>query len=284
LCRCVVTEERTVQRSVIDIVTPRIQPGHGRDHRVRLVLEPGHWEAYDPFLMMAEDWFTPGTFGDHPHRGIETVTLVLEGELLHRDNHGGEGILKPGDAQWMTAGRGIIHLEEPHTPLVHSLQLWVNLPARLKLTAPRYQDLRAADLPVRREPGAELRVYSGASNGVAAATRNHLPITMVDFKLEPGAAVTQAVPAHHNAFIYVLEGAGRFGAERKSAQAGQVLWLSREEREGTSEIAVQADSALHAVLWAGPPVQEPVVSYGPFVMNTEEEIRQAYADYQAGKF
>jgi len=273
-----------MQRSVVSVSTPRIQNGHGQDHRVRLVLEPGHWEAYDPFLMMAEDWFTPGTFGDHPHRGIETVTLVLEGELLHRDNHGGEGILKPGDAQWMTAGKGIIHMEEPHTPLVHSLQLWVNLPASNKMAEPRYQDLRYADLPVRKSPGAEVRVYSGTSGDVTAPTRNHLPITMVEVKLEPGATVTQELPASHNAFCYVLSGAGRFGAGDTAAEAGQVLWLSREEREGSSEITVTADSALHAVLWAGPPVGEPVVSYGPFVMNTVEEIRQAYADYQAGKF
>jgi hypothetical protein len=272
------------RRTVTRIDEPRIQAGPGREHRVRLVLEPGHWPEYDPFLMMAEDWFTPGTFGDHPHRGIETVTLVLEGELRHSDNHGGAGLLKPGDAQWMTAGRGFVHCEEPATPLVHSLQLWVNLPASLKLTAPRYQDLRAEALPVRREPGAALRVYSGASGGVTALTENHVPITMVDFQLEPGAAVSQDLPAHHNAFVYVLSGSGHFGAEHTPAREGQVVWFSRAGEDGPSEVRLQAESPLHAVLWAGPPVREPVVSYGPFVMNTEDEIRQAFADYQAGRF
>ncbi len=273
-----------LQRAVTRIDTPRIQAGHGEDHRVRLVLEPGHWAEYDPFLMMAEDWFTPGTFGEHPHRGIETVTLVLEGELRHADNHGGAGLLHPGDAQWMTAGRGIVHVEEPHTPLVHSLQLWVNLPATLKMTAPRYQDLRAAQLPVRREPGAVLRVYSGASGDATAPTRNHVPITMVSLELEPGSAVTQALPGHHNGFIYVLSGSGQFGAEDTPAQASQVVWLSGGAEDQPSEVRVRAESALRAVLWAGPPVREPVVSYGPFVMNTEDEIRQAFADYRAGKF
>jgi hypothetical protein len=273
-----------MERTVARIDTPPIQAGHGRDHRVRLVLEPGHWAEYDPFLMMAEDWFPPGTFGDHPHRGIETVTLVLEGELRHSDNHGGAGLLAPGDAQWMTAGRGIIHREEPATPLVHSLQLWVNLPASRKMTAPRYQDLRAADLPVRREPGARLRVYSGDSGGVSAKTENHVPITMVEFQVEPGAAVTHGLRAGDNAFLYVLSGTGRFGAEATPAQAGQVVWLSRDTADGPAEVRVQAETPLRAVLWSGPPVGEPVVSYGPFVMNTMDEIRQAFADYQAGRF
>jgi hypothetical protein len=273
-----------MERTVTRIDTPRIQDGHGQDHRVRLVLEPDHWAEYDPFLMMAEDWFTPGTFGDHPHRGIETVTFVLEGELRHSDNYGGAGLLKPGDAQWMTAGRGIVHCEEPHTPLVHSLQLWVNLPAARKMAAPRYQDLRAAELPVRQEPGAVLRVYSGRSGAVAANTENHVPVTMVEFQLEPGASVTQELAAGDNAFFYLLAGSGRFGAEATLAAAGQVVWLSRAEQDGASTVRVQAVEPLRAVLWAGPPVREPVVSYGPFVMNTVEEIRQAFADYQAGKF
>jgi redox-sensitive bicupin YhaK (pirin superfamily) len=114
--------------------------------------------------MMAEDWFQTGTFANHPHRGIETVTVVLEGHLAHRDNHGGEGLLGPGDVQWMTAGRGIIHAEDPvEGETVHSLQLWVNLPRALKMTEPRYQDLSKAQIPVRRENGAQVRVFSGAS-------------------------------------------------------------------------------------------------------------------------
>ncbi|HEX7929103.1 MAG TPA: pirin-like C-terminal cupin domain-containing protein, partial [bacterium] len=142
-----------------------------------------------------------------------------------------------------------------------------------------------SELPVRGEPGAELRVYSGTSGDITAPTRNHLPITMVEFKLEPGATVAQALPAHHNAFLYVLEGRGQFGADAKPAEAGQVVWVSRAAKEGPSELRVAAgDAPLRTMLWAGPPLGEPVVSYGPFVMNTMDEIRQAYLDYQAGKF
>lgn len=226
----------------------------------------------------------PGTFGDHPHRGIETVTFVLEGELQHADNKGGKGVLGPGDAQWMTAGQGIIHREEPHGPRVHTLQLWINLPATKKMTEPRYQDLRHADMPVREEPGARLRVFSGVSGGVAAKTKNHVPITMIDIRLEAGASVVQDIPARHQAFLYVIEGSGRFGRDATPAREAQVVWFSRVETDAPSEIALQAGEGLRAVFWAGPPIREPVAARGPFVMNTDAEIRQAFTDYREGRF
>ena len=271
-------------RTVSRVVDTFLRTGHSSAHKVRLVLEPGNWEAYDPFLLLAEDWFVPGTFGDHPHRGFETVTLVLEGELEHRDNKGGHGILRPGDAQWMTAGRGVIHAEEPHGPNVHTLQLWINLPASLKMTEPRYQDLRADELPLREEPGARLRVYAGSSGKVRASTKTHVPITMVDFRLDAGATVSQDLPSSYNAFVYVVSGKGRFGAAKTPVREGQVVWFSRGDGEPQSEIVVSADSDLHAVLWAGEPLREPVVAHGPFVMNTESQVRQAFIDFQAGRF
>ena len=145
-------------RSVRDVIVEEKSPGH----KVGLVIEPNNWEDVDPFLLMAEDHFVRGIFGMHPHRGIETVTYVIDGKLEHVDNNAGEGVLEPGDVQWMTAGKGIIHTEDPVAgQTVHSLQLWVNLPSDKKMTKPRYQNMRAQDIPVRHEEGATMRVFSG---------------------------------------------------------------------------------------------------------------------------
>ena len=251
----------------------------GRGHSVRTVLDPSQWEESDPFLLLNEDWFPPGTFGDHPHRGFETVTLVLDGTLGHRDNRGNSGTLGPGDAQWMTAGRGIIHSEEPNAGVVHSLQLWLNLPASSKMIEPRYQDLRGEDMPVRTESGATLRVYSGSSGDVKANTLNNVPVTMVEMRLDAGASVSQDLPSDYNAFVYIVEGVGRFGEAETVARAAQAVWLSAGD-----EITVAATEPLHAILYAGRPLREPVAAYGPFVMNTPEQIRQAFEDFRAGRF
>ena len=274
----------TVERSTTRVTEAPIRSGMNAEHRARHILEPGHWAEYDPFLLLAEDWFPPGTFGPHPHRGFETVTLVLEGQLKHQDNHGGTGVLGPGDAQWMTAGRGIIHIEDPVGAPVHSLQLWLNLPASQKLADPSYQDLRGAEMPVRQQPGAVLRIFSGSSGDVTAKTSNHVPVTMVEIRAEAGATVTQDLPAGDNAFIYVVNGTGRFGAGETPGRAGQAIWFGPTTGEHTSRVTVHADGPLHAVLWAGPPLREPVVARGPFVMNSEEQLVEAYADYRAGRF
>jgi redox-sensitive bicupin YhaK (pirin superfamily) len=260
-------------------------PGRGPHIRQGFVLEPGRWAEFDPFLMMAEDWFQSGTFDDHPHRGMETVTVVLDGHLQHSDNHGGKGLLGPGDVQWMTAGRGIIHAEDPAPgETVHSLQLWVNLPRAGKMAEPRYQDLSKAEIPVRREPGVQVRVFSGASAGVSATTLNHAPITAVELVVDADAVVSQDLPGTFNGFVYVLEGSGRFGVDDTPGQQGQVLWLGSGSGAAQTEISIRADQQLRAVLFAGEPIREQVVAHGPFVMNTEDEIRQAFADYRAGKF
>ncbi len=272
-------------RNTTRVVDTHIRGGMNPSHRVREVLAHGRFEEHDPFLMLAEDWFVRGTFGDHPHRGFETVTFILEGSVEHRDNHGGRGVLHPGDAQWMTAGRGVIHSEEAGPDGAHSLQLWINLPSKLKMIEPRYQDLRGANMPVRRENGAQLRVFSGSSGDVTASTLNHTPITMVEMRVDAGAPVTQDVPSSYNAFIYVISGEGRFGANETAARAGQVVWFSpiADDQTATS-IAIRAESDLHAILWGGRPLRERVVAQGPFVMNTYEEIHQAIVDFQTGRF
>jgi redox-sensitive bicupin YhaK (pirin superfamily) len=247
----------------------------------------GDFAATDPFLALMEDWFPRGVFGKHPHRGIETVTYVLEGRIDHYDNQGHEGTIGPGDVQWMTAGRGLIHNEIPAEGVtVHSLQLWVNLPAADKMTAPRYQDLASDAVPMRRHPGAEIRVFSGASGGVTAPTKNIVPVTMVEIRLDQDASVRQDLPADYNTVIAVLEGEGSVGPEAiRSVTAGDVVWLTRGDSGEASEVAIRAkDKPLRALLYAGRPLHEAVVARGPFVMNTEGEIEQAYADYRAGRF
>jgi len=211
---------------------------------------------------------------------------VLEGRVDHYDNQGHEGVIGPGDVQWMTAGRGLIHNEIPaEGVVVHSLQLWVNLPAADKMTAPRYQDLAGDAVPKRKEPGVEVRVFSGASGAVTAATKTFVPVTMVEFRLEPGASVRQDLPADFNAVLVVLEGEGAIGDDRATVTAGDVAWLTRGDSAEPSEVAIHAGSrSLRALLYAGRPLREPVVAGGPFVMNTKAEIDQAYADYRAGRF
>lgn len=185
----------------------------------------------------------------------------------------------------MTAGRGVTHKETSAAgDTVHSLQLWVNLPRSIKMTEPRYQNLRAKNMPVRQEEGAVIRVFSGSSAGVSASTLNHVPVTMVEIQVEPGFAVTQDLPGSYNGFIYVLEGSGTFGVDHTEGRKNQVLWLGPADGAKESEISIRADEKLRVLLYAGEPINEPVFAYGPFVMNTEEEIRQAFADYREGKF
>lgn len=276
--------EQVIQRDVSSVQTVQYRQ-NSPTHKAGLILEPGHWEAFDPFLLMAEDWFERGTFGQHPHRGIETVTYVIDGRLEHYDNHGGRSELLPGDVQWMTAGRGVIHSEEPaRGETVHTLQLWVNLPSQKKMAEPRYQNLRGADMPIRQEEGATIRIFSGSSKGITAETKNHVPVTMVELTLDAGAIVSLDLPGDYNGFIYVLNGRGFFGHSQKEAGQSQVVWLGLEAAGQDSELIVRATEPLKAILYAGKPLREPVVARGPFVMNTEEQIRQAYLDYQAGKF
>lgn len=277
-----------MKRTIRDIYTPRDYPGNEQVARKRMVLEPGDWWATDPFLFLAEDWFQkPGGFPDHPHRGIETVTLVLDGELRHADNRGNSGVLRRDDVQWMTAGSGIIHAELPHeNSQVHSLQLWVNLPAADKMIPAGYQDLRAEDSLIAHDEAGSIRVISGEVEGVSAPAHNRVPVLYLDARLELDARTMLPVPASYNGFVYVLDGRARFGPDHVEAAAGQVLWLDYPEdgATGTAALDVQTEGETRFLLIAGEPIREPVVAYGPFVMNTREEIVQAFADYRAGLF
>lgn len=279
-------QTRTIDKQW-SVSAQQVAPGH----KVGLVLEPGNPSAYDPFLLLAEDWFAPGTFDVHPHRGIETVTYVISGHLGHYDNRFGEGELSPGDVQWMTAGRGVIHKEDPlPREEVHSLQLWVNLPKKDKMTTPRYQNLRAKDMPTRTEPGAQIRVFSGQSGDTIAQTENYVPVTMLEMTLTAGTSIREHVPTDYAGFFYVLSGEGAFGQEKTVGRQGDVLWMDAKEGSSIEDSSISGDVDIQAVedllvlLYCGRPLHEPVVAYGPFVMNTREEIKQAFEDYQAGRF
>lgn len=255
-------------------------------HSAGLVLPSGDWKEFDPFLIMAEDKFQKDAFDTHPHRGMETVTYVIDGELEHSDNKGGSGTLKPGDAQWMTAGSGIMHLEAPpENVTVHTLQLWVNLPKANKMAPPRYQDILSSNIPVRKEEGVNYRVFSGNSGDVVSTTKNYAKVTYVEIIIDSEHTAKQDLPSDYNGFIYILEGSGVFGDNEVKAEKGEVLLLdSVKEKADTSEIIIKADEKLRVIFIAGKPLHEPVVARGPFVMNTEEEIKQAYTDFRSGKF
>jgi len=242
----------------------------------------------DPFLMLdefrsddAKDYIAG--FPDHPHRGFETVTYMLAGRMRHGDNQGNTGLLRAGSGQWMTAGRGIVHSEMPEQEngLMWGFQLWVNLPARLKMTAPRYQDIEPEAIPtVALGNGATVRVVAGRVGDTSGPVSGVVtePIYL-DFALSAGGEISQALPSSHNAFLYVYDGAARVGSSR--LERGTLGVLGPGERV---EVAAEADKPARFILVAGKPIGEPVVKYGPFVMNTESEIRQAITDFRAGRF
>ena len=253
----------------------------------RLIVPPGNWEAADPFLLMVEDFFhTPEGFPDHPHRGIETVTFVLGGELRHADNRGNSGVLGATDVQWMTAGGGIIHAELPHQEsTVHSLQLWLNMPSGRKLIEPFYQDLHGADAVLAGDDGISVRVLSGSVDGVEASTLNVVPVLYLEVCMEAGKVIKLPIPASYNGFVHVLEGSIQAGPERQSGSSGDVLWLDYPAHaSGDSSLTIASQTRTRLLVVTGEPIREPVVAYGPFVMNSAQEIRDAFTDYHAGRF
>jgi len=249
-------------------------------------------ELVDPFLLLDEmgpvDYRPGEAVGapDHPHRGFETVTYILEGEFEHADSAGHRGAIAPGDVQWMTAGRGVVHAEMPSERIreqggrVHGFQLWVNLPARDKLIAPRYQEVPAARIPEAASSDglARVRVIAGEALGARAAIDTRIPITYQDWRLSSGASLEQPIPDGQRAIVYVFE--GRAEIDGQEVRDGQLAILGATPSVRLA--APQGDGA-RLLLLAGQPLNEPVARYGPFVMNTEAEIRQAVRDFQEGR-
>jgi redox-sensitive bicupin YhaK (pirin superfamily) len=244
----------------------------------------------DPFLMLDAfgtdnpDDYIAG-FPDHPHRGFETVTYMIAGRLRHRDSAGHEGLLENGGVQWMTAGRGLVHSELPEQQegRMEGFQLWLNLPSDQKLCEPGYRDIASAQIPeFETAEGVRVRVIAGASHGVAGAVqRERTEPLYLDLHLPPGAAFAQALPAAHNAFIYVYRGALQLG---DAPVAVQRMALLRNDA-GSDGVQLRAgEDGARALLIAGQPLNEPIAQYGPFVMNSNEQIFQAVEDFRAGRF
>jgi redox-sensitive bicupin YhaK (pirin superfamily) len=243
----------------------------------------------DPFLMLDEfgsddpSAYIAG-FPDHPHRGFETVTYMLDGRMRHRDNKGNEGLLVSGSVQWMTAGRGIVHSEMPEQErgLMRGFQLWLNLPARDKMTAPRYQDIAPEQIPsVALADGAVAKVIAGEVGGVRGPVDPGATEPLyADIALQPGAQAALTLPGEHAAFVYVYEGAAEVGSPAQSVTRGVIAVLS----PGEAVSLIGGASGASLILVAGKSLKEPVAKYGPFVMNTVQELHQAFADFQAGLF
>jgi hypothetical protein len=253
----------------------------------------------DPFLLLDEMgpvvWGPGEALGapDHPHRGFETVTYVLAGRMRHRDSRGHSGVLGPRDVQWMTAGAGVVHSELPDPEFrqvggrMHGFQLWVNLPRRDKMIPPRYQEIPASRIPEEEtdDGRVRVRVIAGEALGQKAVIETRTPITYLHFTVQPGGSVTQPLAPDHHAFVYAFSGRGIVGGRGRELAVGdgQIAVLSSDGEE----VVLRADAGtgpdLEVLLIAGAPLREPIARYGPFVMNTREEIAQAVEDYKSGK-
>jgi redox-sensitive bicupin YhaK (pirin superfamily) len=255
--------------------------------------------ALDPFVhmdQMGEVEYAPGEpkgTAWHPHRGFETVTYIIDGEFRHEDSNGGGGLITNGDTQWMTAGAGILHIEVPPEHLVasgglfHGFQLWVNLPASMKWAPPRYQDIRASSVSLLSSPdgGTLIRVIAGDVAGHAGPGVTHTPIALVHATLSPGATLTLPWRPDFNALVYTLAGHGTVGAERRPVRLGQLAVFGAGDAVTVGADANQESRSpnMDVLILGGQPIREPVVAYGPFVMNTRDEIVRAFEDYQAGR-
>ncbi|SES28938.1 hypothetical protein SAMN04487983_104060 [Streptomyces sp. yr375] len=294
----VAAQADAVARPVLAVATaPSGFEGEG--FPVRRAFAGIDYRHLDPFIMMdqmGEVDYAPGEPKGtpwHPHRGFETVTYIIDGIFDHQDSQGGGGTITNGDTQWMTAGSGLLHIEAPPESLVmsgglfHGLQLWVNLPAKDKMMTPRYQDIRGGHVQLLTTPdgGALLRVIAGELDGHAGPGVTHTPITMIHATLAPGAEITLPWREDFNGLAYVLAGKGAVGAERRPIRLGQTAVFG-----AGSSLTVRADEKqdshtpdLEVVLLGGQPIREPMAHYGPFVMNTKDELMQAFEDFQKGR-
>ena len=286
------TERDTASHDTRVVRTLKGMPASdGAGVKLTRVIGSPQLDMLDPFLLLDEfgtdqpEDYLAG-FPEHPHRGFETVTYMLDGRMRHKDNHGNEGLLVPGSVQWMTAGRGLVHSEMPEQQegRMRGFQLWVNLPARDKMVAPRYQEFAPDRIPeVAPAEGVRVKVIAGVVDGVRGPIEQ--PATdplYLDIALQPGATWTHVLPDGHNAFAYVFEGAARIGEgeEARNLRTHELAVLG-----GGNRLVVRpVDAEARLIVVAGRPLGEPVARHGPFVMNTREQLMQAFVDFQQGRF
>jgi quercetin 2,3-dioxygenase len=289
----------TAQPRAVRSITTAPKGFEGEGFPVRRAFAGVDLADLDPFIhldQMGEVEYAPGEPKGtpwHPHRGFETVTYLLDGTFVHQDSHGGGGVITDGDTQWMTAGSGLLHIEAPPEELVvsgglfHGFQLWVNLPAAQKWAEPRYQDLRSRDvgLLTSHDGGALLRLIAGDLAGHRGPGSTYTPITLIHATLEPGAELHLPWRRDFNALGYVLAGRGRVGPDRRPIELGQLATFGPGDTLSFAADEVQDSRApkMDVLLLGGLPIRETVAWYGPFVMNTREELQQAFDDFQAGK-
>jgi redox-sensitive bicupin YhaK (pirin superfamily) len=290
-------EKQTNEGRTVGGIVNSIETLEGGGFLVRRPFPKASFADFDPFLLLDEMGpmdVAPGEAKgapDHPHRGFETVTYMLSGEMEHKDSSGRAGRLRSGDVQWMTAGSGVVHAEMPSTEFMrtggrmHGFQLWVNLPRRDKMMKPRYQEIPSSRIPKATSGDGlvSVSVLAGEAMGERAVIETRTPIIYLHYKLEPGGVVTQQVPRDYNAFAYIVDGAGLFGADAERAGDGQMVMFAPDGEEVRIENSVDSKAALEVLLIAGVPLHEPIARYGPFVMNTESEIHQAFEDYRRGR-
>ncbi len=283
-----------VNRKVRQVIEPQMVI-EGAGVRLLRSFGPSRDNLFDPFLLFDHFAFNdplegpPVGFPTHPHRGIETVTYMLEGNVRHRDSLGNMGTIGPGDVQWMTSGRGIMHEEMPKRGpdgVIDGFQLWVNLPAVKKMSQPRYQEIIAENIPVVMDGGIKVRIVAGEYAGVQGpVTEIAAQPLYMDVTLEPESQIQLTVPRGHNAVAYVFEGEGLFGID-DDGEGDLIKALAMVEFSDGDLFVVRttSDAAVRFMLMAGAPFGEPIVPYGPFVMNTQEEIQQAFSDLRNGTF
>lgn len=277
----------TKPRTTLKIIEPQLVM-EGAGVLLRRSIFPRQSNEHDPFLLFDHFAFNSPLEGPirgfpmHPHRGIETVTYMLDGSVNHRDSLGNAGMIGPGDVQWMTSGRGILHEEMPRrgeSGNIYGFQLWVNLPAAQKMNPPRYQEVSASEIPVIDKDGATIRLVAGQLDGISGpVTEIAASPLYMDVKLAPASKFIYPVPRGHTALAYVFEGTGEFSSEVIESVSMVVF------NDDGDQVEVRSESGVQFMLIAGAPFKEPIVPYGPFVMNTVEEIQQAITELRNGTF
>ena len=279
-------------------VISKIVPSHHSEaapgFKVKRTLPNYEFDYIDPFLMLDHFGPTPLKPGEargveeHPHRGFETVTFMFDGQIEHRDSNGNFGLLQGGGIQWMTAGSGVIHSELPPADFkekggtIHGVQLWINLPAKLKMTAPKYQDRTVDEIPVVRlnDDAVRVRIVAGEFHGVKSTTQSHTPITMYHIEMKENQSLEFDIPETFNSFVQITEGEGLFGETEEKIKFSE---MGVFKRLGSVVKVRSTDKPVKFLFISGEPINEPVVSYGPFVMTSQKEIFEAVYDYQTGK-